>query len=74
MIEPTCDCCDMPLSDFGALLFSPPAGHAVLKYHVCKPCFDAKFAPLLQGGQAGVTLVASEAGVPRDQTDSSRGG
>lgn len=47
MIEPMCDCCGKPLTGFGALLFSPPNGYDVLKYHVCAPCYDLKLKPLL---------------------------
>ena len=39
-IKPICDFCKQELNDFGAILFSPPVGHDVKKYHVCKNCFE----------------------------------
>lgn len=40
-IRPRCDICKNELSDFGALLFSPPdeAGF-VQKHHVCASCYE----------------------------------
>jgi len=39
-IKPICDKCGLELTDFGAILFSPPdAQSKVLKLHVCKPCY-----------------------------------
>ena len=40
MIKPKCDYCGNELDDFGAILFSPPEGHDVKKYHVCKGCYS----------------------------------
>lgn len=40
MIKPICDKCKKELEDFGALLFSPPDGNNVKKYHICKNCFE----------------------------------
>lgn len=44
-IKPICDIklsedCEGELKQFGALLFSPPDGVIVKKYHVCVPCFE----------------------------------
>ena len=38
-IKPVCDKCKEELNDFGGILFSPPEGHDVKKYHLCKSCF-----------------------------------
>lgn len=39
-ITPVCDMCQKELTDFGALLFSPPdTTSTVKKYHICKPCY-----------------------------------
>ena len=38
-IAPKCDFCKKELTDYGALLFSPPKDHDVKKYHVCKSCY-----------------------------------
>lgn len=45
MIKPVCDRCGSELTDFGGILFSPPQGHDVKKYHVCKECY----AELIKG-------------------------
>ena len=39
-IKPVCDMCKKELDDFGGLLFSPPKGNDVKKYHLCKSCFE----------------------------------
>jgi len=42
MIKPICDRCGKELEEFGALLFSPPdEDDKVIKYHLCKKCFNA---------------------------------
>jgi hypothetical protein len=38
-IRPACDFCNKELTDYGALLFSPPKGKGVQKYHACKACY-----------------------------------
>jgi len=38
-IKPICDMCKQELTDFGGILFSPPQGHDVKKYHLCKSCY-----------------------------------
>ncbi len=38
-IKPICDSCGKELEDFGGLLFSPPQGKNVKKYHICKDCY-----------------------------------
>lgn len=39
-IKPTCDKCKLELTDFGAILLSPPDEiDMVHKYHICKTCF-----------------------------------
>lgn len=40
MINPTCDKCKQELTEFGALLFSPPKENKVTKYHLCVACYD----------------------------------
>lgn len=40
MINPSCDFCGKELDDFGTLLFSPPQGTHVRKYHICKVCYE----------------------------------
>ena len=39
-IKPICDKCKKELDDFGAILFSPPEGHNVKKFHICKTCYN----------------------------------
>jgi hypothetical protein len=39
MIEPICDCCKKPMTEFGALYFGPPAPDGyVRKRHICVKC------------------------------------
>lgn len=39
-IAPRCDFCKEELTEFGALLFSPPKKKTdVMKYHVCPSCY-----------------------------------
>jgi len=40
MIKPMCDFCGEELTAFGAILFSPPIGKDVKKYHVCVNCYN----------------------------------
>lgn len=40
-IAPVCDRCGSELSDFGALLFSPPEEGKARKFHLCKKCYKA---------------------------------
>ncbi len=39
-IKPICDKCKTELSEFGAILFSPPEGKNVKKFHICKECYE----------------------------------
>jgi hypothetical protein len=40
-ISPTCDKCKNELTEFGAILFSPPDEKSnVKKWHICKSCYD----------------------------------
>lgn len=40
-IKPKCDKCKKELDDFGAILLSPPdKENKVVKYHLCKKCFE----------------------------------
>ena len=39
-IKPNCDKCKSELTDFGAILFSPPEGYDVKKFHICKSCYE----------------------------------
>ena len=39
-IKPTCDICKEELTDFGAILLSPPDKKGnVKKFHICKICY-----------------------------------
>lgn len=39
-IRPVCDRCGLELTEFGALLFSPPSpDNEVHKYHICVDCY-----------------------------------
>lgn len=39
-IAPRCDFCGKELTEYGALLFSPPKKKTdVKKFHVCVPCY-----------------------------------
>ncbi len=44
-----CDKCSDELEEPGALLFSPPTGLQVKKFHICKKCFKM-FAFLISEG------------------------
>jgi len=40
-IKPKCDKCGNELSNFGALLFSPPDEKNITKkYHICEKCYE----------------------------------
>ncbi len=40
-IKPVCDKCKTELSEFGAILFSPPNDeNCVKKFHICKECYN----------------------------------
>ncbi|MDB5238141.1 MAG: hypothetical protein JWM46_411 [Candidatus Kaiserbacteria bacterium] len=44
-IKPVCDFCKEELTDFGALLFSPPdADNSVKKFHLCQNCYEKVIA------------------------------
>lgn len=39
-IKPKCDKCGKELTEYGAILFSPPNGkNEVKKYHICVNCY-----------------------------------
>lgn len=38
-ISPQYDRCGQELSDYGAILLSPPKNNNVVKYHLCKKCY-----------------------------------
>ena len=41
MIKPVCDVCKKELTDFGAILLSPPDKKGMVrKFHVCKKCYE----------------------------------
>jgi len=48
-IQPVCDKCKKELTDFGAVLFSPPdEENNAKKFHICKECYQkliASFTP-----------------------------
>lgn len=58
MIEPVCDCCGLPLIAYGALLFSPPAGYAVSKFHICAPCYESTVLPMLKHANTKASLTS----------------
>lgn len=40
-IKPICDRCKKELTDFGGILLSPPDDQRkVIKFHVCKDCYQ----------------------------------
>jgi hypothetical protein len=40
-IKPVCDKCKQELTEFGAILFSPPDSNSnVKKWHICKKCYE----------------------------------
>lgn len=39
-LELKCNVCGCLLNTLGALLFSPPKGNIVKKYHICHTCFE----------------------------------
>lgn len=40
-IQPMCDACKTELSEFGAILLSPPSEDSkVMKYHICTGCYE----------------------------------
>ncbi len=40
-IKPICDRCKKELTDYGALLLSPPGKNStVTKFHICKKCYQ----------------------------------
>lgn len=40
-ISPTCDKCKCELTEFGAILLSPPdENRQVTKFHLCKQCYE----------------------------------
>jgi len=39
-ISPTCDKCKKELTEFGAILLSPPdKENKIRKFHICKECY-----------------------------------
>jgi hypothetical protein len=39
-INPACDKCKKELTEFGAILLSPPdKDNKVVKFHICKDCY-----------------------------------
>lgn len=45
-INPKCDKCGMELTEFGAILLSPPENNMVRKFHLCKECYKEFFKEL----------------------------
>ena len=39
-IQPQCDMCKKELTEFGAIILSPPVENQVTKYHVCIACYQ----------------------------------
>ena len=47
-ITPTCDKCGSELTEFGAILLSPPnADNDVHKYHLCVACYESMVRDML---------------------------
>ncbi|MDB5183034.1 MAG: hypothetical protein JWO47_818 [Candidatus Saccharibacteria bacterium] len=45
-IKPTCDTCGKELTEFGAIVLSPPdESSKVRKYHLCVDCFEKLALP-----------------------------
>jgi hypothetical protein len=41
-LKPICDSCELELTDYGAILLSPPDIESqVTKFHICKKCYRA---------------------------------
>lgn len=54
-IKPTCDFCNKELTEFGAILLSPPSrANNVHKYHVCKECYKSILAKFKRKGMQRV--------------------
>ena len=52
MIKPNCDLCGKELTDFGALLFSPPnEKNEVKKFHICKLCYNTLQKQIKKGNK-----------------------
>ncbi len=45
-IHPQCDICKNELTEFGAIVLSPPVDNQVTKFHLCIACYQ-KIAQLL---------------------------
>ncbi len=44
-IKPICDKCKKELQEFGAILLSPPDKESkVIKFHICKICYEGMIA------------------------------
>jgi len=39
MLKINCDICEEEIHEKSALLFSPPRGPIVLKFHICRECY-----------------------------------
>jgi len=48
MIAVKCDRCEQELNTPGALVFSPPDGQDVKKYHVCLKCWQRLVQVLME--------------------------
>lgn len=47
-LTPTCDICGKELTDFGAIVLSPPDEDGTVdKFHVCQPCYSGQILDLL---------------------------
>ena len=54
-----CDRCGEEVSFPGGLVFSPPVGHSVEKYHICRACWH-KFRSWLGVAAAAVSGPKNE--------------
>ncbi|MCK5020919.1 MAG: hypothetical protein KAS32_28130 [Candidatus Peribacteraceae bacterium] len=54
MINPTCDICSIDLSEFGAIILSPPdKSGMVRKFHICIVCYDNIIEPVISSNRRG---------------------
>lgn len=51
-ISPTCDRCKNELTEFGAIVLSPPDNEGMVKkYHICPACYDEMKEDLEPSGE-----------------------
>ncbi len=61
-----CDRCGDPLTQPGALIFSPPQRRTVEKYHLCVGCYEVVWldcAPLVDATQKAASMMGKRGGL-----------